>query len=36
MAGFTDDEVDYIAETSLKQRSEHEAERMATSILAES
>ncbi len=35
MAGFTDDEVDHILETSLKQRSEVEAERMAAEILAE-
>ena len=35
MAGFTDDEVDEILETSMKQRSEVESERMARSILAE-
>jgi len=35
MAGFTDDEVDYIAETSKKQRAEVEAERMAASLLSE-
>ncbi len=35
MAGFTDGEVDEIAETSLKQRAEVEAERMARSIMSE-
>ncbi len=35
MAGFTDDEVDYIAETAMKQRAEAEAERMAAKILAD-
>lgn len=35
MAGFTDDEVDFIAETSLKQRAEVQAERMAEAVLAE-
>ena len=35
MAGFSDDEVDYIAETSAKQRAEAQAERMAASIMAE-
>ena len=35
MAGFTDTEVDHIAETSLKQRAELEAELMSASILSE-
>ncbi len=35
MAGFTDEEVTDIAETSAKQRAEAEAERMATQILAD-
>jgi uncharacterized ferritin-like protein (DUF455 family) len=35
MAGFTDAEVDDIAESALKQRAEAEAERMAGSILAD-
>ena len=35
MAGFTDDEVTYIAETAAKQRAEAEAERMAAEILTE-
>lgn len=35
MAGFSDDEVDYIAETSAKQRAEVEAEQMAAAIISE-
>ena len=34
MAGFTDNEVDEILETSMKQRAEVQAERMAADILA--
>ena len=35
MAGFTDDEVDSIAETSAKQRASVDAERMAEAIQAD-